>query len=612
MSNRLRLPSAQKIALVLILFYAVVVRLQALGYSEYQGDEILTLNFLPYLQRGEFLRYLLTRDKGPLQYLINLLTFRLSGGFDEEIIRLPYAFAGILFVLAIFAATKKITKSSWAGIFAAALAAANGLFIAFSRITQYQAFVQLLLASTIFAVAAALTRTDLAKAVTTLILAGFAFGSACLFHYDALTFLAFACFLFAKKLWQAANGNYSEVATVKSPVTEPLSNWGSVIHSRVAPILNGVLAFFTPFLILAASFYLPFFLRPSGGRTTSYLQRRVLGSGFMPRTLYTKILMKFYMPPEILLALVLLSCTALYFILRRKGHFHSNGRNQGQTSRATSYLSRLLPYALPAALAFTFWFSTKWIKPRGATLLFYLLTTVTLILLFLKEEVDLLLSSLFSWFLASSCFYLFFNKTPRTHVYIIFIPAFILSGYALLQISRCIQNARGLIGTLLKIGSAALGAYLLLISLLYNQRIFIEKNPEYLWGQKKIFGREIIHIRRNRHSKVEGIFGFPQNRGWKKIRELFQRGCLVGSYRTNEKDRIPEFYLHQSPVHEDGDILILVESPVSWNYKSLEKTPPGYVPLKTYYIGDHAVTRIFGNQESYPNGKMFCVPGADN
>ena len=211
----------QKTTFLVTVIYAAWIRFQDLGYSEYQGDEILTLDFVGHLQRGKFAEYLLTRDKGPLQYIVNLFTYKLTGGLDEFWIRLPYALAGMLFVWVIFEVTRRVAKNNWAGIIAAWLAASNGLFIAFSRITQYQAFVQLLLALTVLILtierrgkrfgsgAAGLSFKTLQSAAfrvkpwgigASKILAGLTFGLATLFHYDALTFLAFVGVLFARKI----------------------------------------------------------------------------------------------------------------------------------------------------------------------------------------------------------------------------------------------------------------------------------------------------------------------------------------------------------------------------------------------------------------------------
>ena len=604
------LTKLQKITLALTFVYAAYVRFQDLGYSEFQGDEILTLDFTRNHFQGGFLRYLLTRNKGPLQYIVNALNYSIFGNFNEARIRLPYAIAGTLFVVAVFYLTREIAGSNWAGIAASTLAAINGLFIAFSRIAQYQAFVQLLLTVTILVlVKTASARTDLARGhsdANSEMLAGALFGLATLFHYDALTFLAFACFYFGKRLLNTLTG-LRHSGSVPVPAKEvPKQIWDD-FRKRV----KEAFAFFALFLVVTGSFYVPFFLQPSAEGTSNYLQRRVLGGGFMPRTLYTKILMKFYMPKELLFALVILSCVALWFVLKIKACQPKERPVLSERTGLSDLTHRLVStacYLLPAALIFTFWFSTQWIKPRGSTLLFYLLALATAGLLFFTKEINLILSSLYAWFLASSCFYLFFNKTPRTHVYIIFIPMFILSGYTLSRIweSRLLARVNPTIKKAAQALLVGLGGYVFILTLAYNYKTFVEKTPEYLWGSKKVFGREMIHIEKNLHGKVQGIFGFPQQRGWKKINQLFEKGCLVGTYSTNEKDRIPEFYLGRKPVQGSSDNIILVESPVSWNYQDLDKTPKSYVLLKVSSIGGHPVTAIYGKEELYPNGKILC------
>ncbi|MEA2020157.1 MAG: glycosyltransferase family 39 protein [Patescibacteria group bacterium] len=701
-----KLKLTQKITLIITLAYSAWVRLQDLGYAEYQGDEILTLDFR-YFQ-GSFIQYLLSRDKGPLQFVINWLTYNLTGTWEEWIIRLPYALAGIAFVYVLFEVTRKLTKNNWAGILSAALAGTNGLFIAFSRITQYQAFVQLLLgliilfllavenkkagqgkepgsktgprtwfwgigqlplAGSLFGIAnikskpgdspaaageapgASLTAAPGAGECGYFCLAGLLFGIAVLAHYDALTFLAFICFYFGKDLisrviLRSESPNDEESPATKDHLQQSTQHTAEDSSASQQPgrpqnDCNSIklgfwkkkaLAFFTPFLILTASFYVPFFLNSTAGETSNYLQRRVLGSGFMPRTLYSKILMKFYMPKEMIFALVILSCLSLYFIIRNSQF--PLLKNTSAFRTPLSAFRKLIPityYLLPVTLIFTFWFSTQWIKPRGSTLMFYTLTLITLGVLFFTPKIDKIKASLFAWFLASSCFYLFFNKTPRTHVYIIFIPLFILSGYTIAK-TFSLLNAKSRagqgkesgsktgprtwfwgIGRAVQLITVLVGIYITTTTLTYNHKIFVEKRPEYMWGSKKVFGREMISIDKNLANKVQGIFGFPHRRGWEKIAKLYKNGCLTGSYSTNEKARIPAFYLGKEPIadqenvfEKDADNIIIVEAPISWYYESLDKTLDSYIELKTYFIANHPITKIYGKESTYPNGKTLC------
>ena len=60
-----------KIPLILILFLAGVLRLENLGYSDYQGDEIKA--FLDPTGYSNVFEFLINQRKGPGQFLITYL-----------------------------------------------------------------------------------------------------------------------------------------------------------------------------------------------------------------------------------------------------------------------------------------------------------------------------------------------------------------------------------------------------------------------------------------------------------------------------------------------------------------------------------------------------------
>lgn len=541
-----KLSKLQKLLFLIIIFYASFVRLQNLGYSDYQGDEILTLDFTQYYTQETFSQYLLRQDKGPLQFVINKTVYTLTGNMNEATIRFPYCLAGIAFVVAIFFLSRELLWSNWGALLTAGLAATNGLFISFSRITQYQSFVQLL---TVLSIWMLIKKRR--------ILAGLLLGLGFLFHYDALVALAFVLFYLGKRFWRTENKKAQ------------LKEWAE---------------FFIPLFLVSAPFYLPFLLKPSADSTSSYLVGRLLGSGFMPRTIQTIQLMKFYIPVEIQYTLMLLSCVPVGICLK--------------SVRKNAILWKyFIAHGVAFAFISIFALSATWFKPRASTLLFYTISAIVLGVLFFNKQVKARCSSLFVWFLAGSGFYLFFHKTPRTHVYALLIPMFILTSWG---VSWLTKNHPKPIRKIFKVIFGVSLVYLLLLSLCYNHRIFMEKSPEYLWGDKVALGRKMVEVKKDRYSKIDGVFGFPQNRYWEEIAAMFESGELIGTYATNEKARIPEFYLHKEPLvglDSGADNLILVESPVSWDYRDLKKERLGYVHLKSFNIGKHPVTVIYKKVE---------------
>src|SRR5215208_838110 len=128
--------------IVLLIGVSILLRLVDLGYSSLQGDEILALcRFSDYKTPGQLLAYLLGKQKGPVQYLITCALSIFDPTFSSELaLRLPFAIANLLALACFFLLVYRLFTLQIA-IYASFLLAANGIFIAFARIVQYQSFV---------------------------------------------------------------------------------------------------------------------------------------------------------------------------------------------------------------------------------------------------------------------------------------------------------------------------------------------------------------------------------------------------------------------------------------------------------------------------------------
>jgi 4-amino-4-deoxy-L-arabinose transferase-like glycosyltransferase len=128
--------------IALLIAVSLVLRLVGLGYSNFQGDEILTLcRFSDYATPVQFLAYLLEQRKGPVQYLITCAFSLFDPAFSSELaLRLPFAIANLLAMACFFILVYRLFTLQIA-IYSSFLLAANGIFIAFARIVQYQSFV---------------------------------------------------------------------------------------------------------------------------------------------------------------------------------------------------------------------------------------------------------------------------------------------------------------------------------------------------------------------------------------------------------------------------------------------------------------------------------------
>jgi 4-amino-4-deoxy-L-arabinose transferase-like glycosyltransferase len=130
------------VQIALLIMVSLVLRLAALGYSNFQGDEIQALcRFSDTQSPIQFLAYLLAQRKGPVQFLITCAYSLFDPAFSSEAaMRLPFAMANLAGLVCLFLLARRLFNLQTA-IYAAFLFAVNGIFIAFGRIVQYQSFV---------------------------------------------------------------------------------------------------------------------------------------------------------------------------------------------------------------------------------------------------------------------------------------------------------------------------------------------------------------------------------------------------------------------------------------------------------------------------------------
>ncbi len=123
---------------LIILIVSSVLRFTYLGYSDFQGDEIKAL----YLPTGSqsFVDFIMEQRKGPIQFLITCVLKFFDPAYENQfLLRFPFALAGVLSVF-VFYKFVKIHFGDKIAFYSSLFFATNGLFIAFSRIVQYQSF----------------------------------------------------------------------------------------------------------------------------------------------------------------------------------------------------------------------------------------------------------------------------------------------------------------------------------------------------------------------------------------------------------------------------------------------------------------------------------------
>lgn len=175
------------VVLTFLIIISFFLRFTQIGYSDFYGDEAKTLYWNKTVPATQFL---LNQRKGPVQFMAAWFMEKVSGGFEEGIIRLPFAFAGFLAVPVLYILIRRKFGVLVAFV-ATFLFSTNGFYIAFSRTVQYQSFLIL------FGLLALLF-TDLyvsGKEKLYLVLSGTFLGLAFLSHYDAIFFVVPILFL---------------------------------------------------------------------------------------------------------------------------------------------------------------------------------------------------------------------------------------------------------------------------------------------------------------------------------------------------------------------------------------------------------------------------------
>jgi hypothetical protein len=141
---KLTFPKNKIIALELVLLsgVSIILRLVKLGYSNFQGDEILALcRYTDFPSLHKFISFFLQQKKGPLQFLITCGYSVFDPKFSSELaLRLPFAIANLIALVCFFFLVYRLFNPESA-IYSSFLFATNGIILAFARIVQYQSFV---------------------------------------------------------------------------------------------------------------------------------------------------------------------------------------------------------------------------------------------------------------------------------------------------------------------------------------------------------------------------------------------------------------------------------------------------------------------------------------
>lgn len=234
------------IFLILITAY---LRFANLGYSDYQGDEIKAF-YLPSPSQT-LTDFLIEQRKGPTQFIITYVIKIFDPVYENRFLtRVPFAIASFLAVI-YFYKFVGLYFSQKTAFYSAFLFSVNGLFVAFGRIVQYQAFVILfsILALYFFS----LSLKEVKWRIAGIYYGMAAWGLAILTHYDGIFIAPFVIYI--------------------------LINWYLLFPSKkhLVKLMHLFLAGLIPIVLLSV-FYIPF-IQNLSAETIAYWNSRLEGGG---------------------------------------------------------------------------------------------------------------------------------------------------------------------------------------------------------------------------------------------------------------------------------------------------------------------------------------------
>lgn len=506
---------SQKTAACLIglILLASFFRFTNLGYSEFQGDEGRAL-----LRAAEVLQghqeVLFLHKKGPIEILLPAALYASMERITEATARFPFAAANLAAVIALFALGRRLFDMR-AALLAMLIMTIDGFSIGFSRIVQYQSIVVLMTLLALFCIYR-WYQTDGQQ--SSYLLAGAAFtGIAFLAHYEGFFILPGALYM----VWHVAKKQ----------------DWtlGQVAQHVGIPILLGC--------IIVGIFYLPFALHPNFSETWEYLTERRVGVGdgipynnitdFFWRTSYYNAS---YYP--MLMGILLLASTL--FILLRTYRKH---------------LARMSIYGLGVVWLLIILFPSWWqFGSVNLSVVVFLVTAATLFHAPLSMEGHMLTL----WFGSASLLYFFLMIKVHTHYYVALIPWSLIAAQTL---STGWGWLRPRWKTLSRV-TVVLGTILCLLCTHYVYIVFVRHSIEYLHNYPA--AKPAIYWTPFDEPPQGGYFGFPYRTAWKAIGGMYDAGILQGTYDSNQKERVTNWYTRGAMRCPQGDYFIIardVEDP---------------------------------------------------
>lgn len=529
---------------VVIVGVAAFFRLTNLGYAEFQGDEARAVLRAAAILQGHPETLFLHR-KGPTEIVITAIGYSLTGQLTESSARLPFALAGLMLPLVIFLLGWRL-YSPIAGAVAGLLVALDGNFIGYGRIVQYHT-VSHLMALLVLLLALRLLQNPRRPLLPSLLLAALFAGIGVLSHYENAQ-IAIPLLLLAWYLWRRG-----------TPLRTLMGN----------TIVAGLVGIAT-----VASFYVPFVLNPNFGNIADYLaENLVVGEGTFPYNHLAEIFTTatFYSTTYFMGLLLLLLTVAI--AIRFQQRWGKGGILLAFVMMGGLVLSGIFPNSLT-------------VGGTNLTILWALALLALLWLTPLTQGERLV----WAWFGIQFIAVAFAVARPALHYIPMHLPWAIVAGIGAVELYRRLAftfHRRAVAG-----GFALAGGIVAVVVGAFVYRNFVYNDSEYIrdWNWQP----EYAWTLHNEQGNVS-IFGFPHQSGWKAVGMLYAAGLLEGTYDTNTRDWIAEWYTRQALRCERTHTYYILESnELPWTLGPIrEQLAQGFHPIGTVTVNGDPRLEIY-------------------
>ncbi|MBW6442058.1 glycosyltransferase family 39 protein [Patescibacteria group bacterium] len=186
------------------------------------------------------------------------------------------------------------------------------------------------------------------------------------------------------------------------------------------------------------------------------------------------------------------------------------------------------------------------------------------------------------WFIAEFLIFTLIFTNPGTHIYNLFIPLSVLSGFLIQKLHDYTSQGKKIRN--LDIGKVFSISYVLISLFFYYQTytLFVNHKPEYPWRTKRILFLKAGDFNEKERSDYmrKNKIGFPLRREWKKIEEIMEKyerenNIQVGSTKlqTNENSCPALFYTDRKLSDYDNRFIVAIKYPLSLvnDYKNFSR-----------------------------------------